>query len=184
MNDYKKYSDIELVRLLKASDHAAYEEIYNRYFYIIYIHCIKKLNDPELSKDFVQDTFIKFWLKREVILAETNVPGYLYTLLKNLILDYFGHEQVKAKYVASIKAFTSAYAGSRTDSLVREKDIGAQIDKEIDALPEKMKEVFVLSRKAELSYKEIAEVLHTTENNISKQVNNALKKLKVRFGRT
>lgn len=184
MSAYTNYSETELVHLLKASDHAAYEEIYKRYFHLVFIHCIRRLDDKEQVTDFVQDAFIKLWQKREEIHPETNVTGYLYTLVKNRILDYFGHQQVKAKYISSMRSFMSTYSGPRTDSLVREKDIEAQINKEIEALPAKMREIFVLSRKAQFSYKEIAEELNTTENNVSKQVNNALRILKVKLGRT
>jgi RNA polymerase sigma-70 factor (family 1) len=184
MNDYKNYSEIELVRLLKANDHNAYKEIYNRYFRLVFFHGIRRLDNKEQVTDFVQDAFIKLWEKREVILPETIVVAYLFTLVKNRILDHFGHQQVKAKYVSSIKTYISKYSGPRTDYLVRERDMEAQINKEIQALPKKMRAVFVLSRKAHFSYQEIAAELNTTENNVSKQVNSALRILKMKLGIT
>lgn len=183
MNDYKNYSDSELVSLLRASDHIAYKEIYNRYFRIVFLHGIRRLENKEQVTDFVQDAFIKLWEKREAILPDTIAKAFLFTLVKNRILDYLAREQLKAKYVSSIRAYMSKYNGPRTDSLVREKDMEAQIDKEIQALPKKMRAVFVLSRKAQFSYQEIAAELNTTESNVSKQVNNALRILKTRLGR-
>ncbi|MNY44980.1 RNA polymerase sigma factor [compost metagenome] len=56
------------------------------------------------------------------------------------------------------------------------------IDREIASLPPKMKEVFLMSRKDNLSHKEIADKLGIAEPTVKKQVNNALKTLRVKLG--
>ncbi|WP_316818581.1 RNA polymerase sigma-70 factor [Pedobacter nyackensis] len=182
MNDYKKLSDLELIRLLQASDHGAYTEIYNRYFRLLYVHAVKKLRDEDQAKDILHELFTKLWIRRETNLTDINFAGYLYTLLRNRILDFLGHQLVKTKYVVHIKTTSSIHSGPRTDALIREKEMNDYINKEIDALPTKMREIFILSRKEELSYREIAEKLNTTENNVSKQVNNGLRILRGRLG--
>ncbi len=58
----------------------------------------------------------------------------------------------------------------------------AIIEKEIGALPPKMREVFELSRKENLSHKEIAEKLNLSEKTVKKQVNNSLKILRSKLG--
>ncbi len=69
-----------------------------------------------------------------------------------------------------------------TGHRVRENDLKAYIEKEIQALPPKMKQIFELSRKAHLSHKEIAEKLDTSENNVSTQITNALRILRTKIG--
>ncbi|WP_370580687.1 sigma-70 family RNA polymerase sigma factor [Mucilaginibacter sp. FT3.2] len=49
-------------------------------------------------------------------------------------------------------------------------------------LPPKMRQIFEMSRKGNLSYKEISEQLNVSENNVSKQINNALRLLKTKLG--
>ncbi|WP_243732219.1 sigma factor-like helix-turn-helix DNA-binding protein [Pedobacter duraquae] len=56
------------------------------------------------------------------------------------------------------------------------------IDREIDALPPRMKQVFILSRRQHLSHKEIAELMNTTEQTVKKQMVYALKILRKRLG--
>jgi RNA polymerase sigma-70 factor (ECF subfamily) len=56
------------------------------------------------------------------------------------------------------------------------------IEKEIAALPPKMREVFELSRKANLNYREISEKLNISDNTVKKQMSNALKILRSRLG--
>jgi RNA polymerase sigma-70 factor (family 1) len=179
--NYKILSDAKLVQLLQASDHNAYTEIYNRYFQLLFVHARKKLNDADLAKDLLQEIFTKIWMKREIQLTATNLTGYLYTLMKNRILDLYLHQEVKTKYMRTAKSFIVTNKSSGTDALVREKECSAHINQEIAALPPKMREIFELSRKNQLSYKEIAEKLNTNENNVSKQINNGLKVLKRRL---
>lgn len=182
MNNYKKLSDIELIQLLQVSDHGAYTEIYNRYFPLLFVHAVKKIRDEDQAKDILHELFTKLWIRRETKLTDENFAGYLYTLLRNRILDFLGHQHVETKYIIHIKNTSSLNSSARTDALVREKEMNAYINKEIDALPKKMREIFILSRKEELSYKEIAEKLNTSENNVSKQVNNGLRILKGKLG--
>jgi len=56
------------------------------------------------------------------------------------------------------------------------------IEKEIQALPSKMRQIFELSRKQYLSYKEIAEQLEISEHTVKSQVSNALRILKLKLG--
>ncbi|RYE13029.1 MAG: sigma-70 family RNA polymerase sigma factor [Sphingobacteriales bacterium] len=69
-----------------------------------------------------------------------------------------------------------------TDHKVRESSLAAIIEKEINELPEKMREVFVLSRKHHLSHKEIALQLGIEETTVKRQISNALKILRVKLG--
>jgi RNA polymerase sigma-70 factor (family 1) len=182
MNRYNRLSDLELIRLLQASDHGAYTEIYNRFFPLLFVHAVKKLKDSDQAKDIIHEMFTKLWVRRENPLTDANLIGYLYTLLKNRILDFLNHQQVEIKYISHLKTFTALNNNSRADALIREKEMSKYINKEIEALPLKMRTIFLLSRKDELSYREIAEKLNTSENNVSKQINNAIKILKIRLG--
>ena len=95
------------------------------------------------------------------------------------ILDIFAHEKVKSSYAEdSLQDFARTGNHDNTDHLVREKEFMAYIEREIQALPPKMREIFELSRKGHLSHKEIALLLDTSEHNVSKQISNAIKILK------
>ncbi len=73
-------------------------------------------------------------------------------------------------------------AGVQTDFLIRENDLKNLIEKEIQALPPRMKEVFQLSRKDKLSHKEIANLMDISEQTVSTQIKKALRILRVRLG--
>lgn len=178
---YRNLNDQELTILLKGGDEHAYTEIYNRYKRVLQNHAYKKLGDFEEVKDILQDFFVNLWTKREEIPLTTNLSGYLYTAIRNRIFNILAHKQVESKYVQSLQTFINE-DNYITDHLVREKEFTLLIQKEIDALPLKMREVFELSRKSGLSHKEIANQLCISDQTVSKQITNALKILKVKLG--
>lgn len=181
MDNLKSLSDNKLISLLKESDHAAYTEIYNRYFFLLYTHAYKKLRDEDQAKDVVQELFANLWFKREFELNITNLAGYLYTSVRNRIFDLYAHQQVESRYVDSLSAYLALVKNETTDHLARENNLKFYIEKEIQALPRKMRRIFEMSRKQHLSHKEIAEQLSTTEHNVSKQVTNALRILRTKL---
>lgn len=179
--DLKLISDQELLLLLRAGDWDAYEQIYHRYKFILHNHAWNKTRNREESQDIVQEIFTVLWAKREKLDVNTNLAGYLYTSLRNYILNQIVHKSVQDKYIASIQSFIDQDT-ENTDHRVRENQLKAQIEKEIDALPARMKEVFQLSRRENLSHKQIAELLGTTEQTVKKQMTNTLKVLRGKLG--
>jgi RNA polymerase sigma-70 factor (family 1) len=181
MLEYNRISDNELINLLKGSDHSAFNEIYQRYFYLIFTHAYKKLRNEEQAKDIVQDVFASLWFKRETNIPTSNLAGYLYTAVRNKIFDLFAHQQVQSKYMDSLNDYMDTHVSTPADYRIRENELQHYINKEIEALPKKMREVFELSKKDNLSNREIANQLNTTESNVSQHVNNALRILKAKL---
>lgn len=181
MNGYGNLSDVELAALLKAGDRSAFEEIYHRFKFILHNHAWQKTNNEEEAKDAIQEVFATLWAKRESIQIGTNLAGYLYNMVRNHILNSFAHREVQTKYIHSIQKYTEEHAAI-TDHRVRENLLAALIEKEIAALPPKMREVFELSRKQHLSNKEIAFIMGTSEETVKKQIKIALKTLRQKFG--
>jgi RNA polymerase sigma-70 factor (ECF subfamily) len=173
-------TDNELLILLKEGDKPAYTEIYNRYKTLLQSHGYKKLGDPEEVKDILQELFASLWTKREEIPATTNLSGYLYVAMRNKVFNLLSHKQIENRYVQSLQQFIDD--GNYITDAIREKEFASLIQIEINALPAKMKEVFILSRKDNLSHKEIALKLKISEQTVSKQITNALKILRIKLG--
>ena len=181
MREYAKITDLELVDLLKLSDHKAYSEIYNRYKGPLYIHAYNKLRNREEAKDLVQELFTAFWNKRETLALTDNLASYLYGAVRNRVFRIIGRKGIESDYIESIQKSINKN-NCITDHRVRESLLQAMIDQEIASLPPKMQEVFLMSRKDNLSHKEIAEKLGIAEPTVKKQVNNALRTLRAKLG--
>jgi len=172
--------DADLIALLRSGDQAAYTFIYRRYFKLLYLHAFHRIGNEEIAKDLIQEIFTVLWLKREEI-GQTNLSGYLYTSVRNRVIDLYSREQVAEKYYKSIGKYAERYHET-ADHLIRERDMSALIEKEIQALPPRMREIFELSRKDNLSHKEIAEQLHISEHTVATQMTRALKALRLKLG--
>lgn len=174
-------SDEELLSLLREGDSHAYTEIYNRYKGILFIHAYHRLRDRVEAEDTLQEVFTGLWNKRQEITITSSLSGYLYCAVRNRILNYFAHQEVSSRYLNSFRGYLEN-GEAQTDHRVRENQLKLLIEKEIDSLPAKMREIFILSRKAHLSHKEIAEHLDLSEKTVKNQVNNALKTLRSKLG--
>ncbi|ATP55291.1 RNA polymerase subunit sigma-70 [Pedobacter ginsengisoli] len=181
MINYSACFDQELVLLLKDDDDAAFKEIYLRYDKLLLIYAYKKLRNREEAKDLVQDVFTWLWNSRKDFSINTTLSGYLYKSVLNRIFDVVKHKGIIRKYVDSGEHYIEI-SNEETDYLIREKDIALLIEKEILAMPPKMREIYTLKKKYFLSTKEIATELSLSEHTVSTQMKRALKHLKVKLG--
>lgn len=178
--NYEMLDDADLWLLLKRGDERAYTAIYTRYHSLLYLYVYKKLQDKQEAQDVVQEVLIHIWKNRVSLPSTISLPAYLYTAVRNKAFDIFAHRKVKDKYIASLQAFIPTYSG--TDYLLRENEIRSIIQREIDALPPRMKQIFELSRKNRLTNKEIAALLSLSSHTVDTQIKRALKILKKKLG--
>lgn len=166
---------------MREGDHRAFTQIYERYKGLLIVHASKKLDgNLEEAKEIVQEIFSNLWYNRYNSPEIANVSAYLYRITRNRILNHIEHQTVVSRYADDFTRFSSTY-NAPTDERIREKQLLAIIDKEIAALPPKMKEVFLLSRRAHLSHKEIAQKLDISENTVKNHIKSALKILRTRL---
>jgi len=178
---YKMFTDSQLIDFIKSGDQSAYLEIYDRYKNLLQQHAYNRLGDMDEVEDLLQELFIHLWDKRESINLTTSLSGYLFSAVRNRIFNIYHKKQRETSYLDSLQDFINQGVYS-TDLLVREKEFSAIIDKEILALPPRMREVFLMSRNENLTHKQIAERLGTSEQTVSTQIRNSLKLLRVKLG--
>lgn len=162
-------------------DLSAFTAIYIRYHGVLYSHAYKRLPDREELKDILQDIFIYIWNNRESINFNVNLQAYLYTAVRNKILNVFQSQKFKSDYITSFEELV-VNNEPIPDEALRHKELISIIDAEVSALPPQMRLIFELSRNANLSHKEIAEKLNISPLTVRKQVNNSLKILRVKLG--
>lgn len=181
MTVYSELSDQELITRLRTDDEGlAFEEIFNRYQPLLLSFTYKKVNDRDKAKDILQDIFIQLWNNRAELKILT-LSSYLYTMALNKIRDLYKHQVIHDEHISKLQQLISESSGD-ADHRVREKDISRLIDMEIAALPEKMRQVFLLRRKAFLTNREISEKLGISEQTVETHMKRALKTLKSRLG--
>lgn len=180
MKNYKSYSDTELADLLTSGDEVAYIETYNRYWKCLFIHACKMLGDEEQAMDTVQDIFTNLWNKRSTLVITTSIKTYLYTSVRNHVLNAINKGKLKEKYLDSLAAFVKRGDMSTEDQVIF-RDFSKKIEQEVENFTPRMRTIFVLSREGGLSNRDIAEELNITDHTVKKTINRALKVLRTQI---
>jgi RNA polymerase sigma-70 factor (family 1) len=180
MNGYAEFTDAELVRLLKSQDHAAFAEVYNRYAVLMFYKVNQMLRDEEAAKDLVQDLFVGLWDKSGLVQEHNNLSGYLYVGARNRVLRFIQRNKLQNDHLIALASYASELS-METIQDIDERELKRIVQQEIDNLPPKMKVIFEMSRKDNLSHAEIAGKLGLSDQTVKKQVNNALKILRTKL---
>ena len=180
MNAYRALSDPQLLDLIKSGDEIAFAEIYERYWGIMYSHVLKMLGEEDDAKDITQELFTSLWLKGINIEFNTNISGYLYITARHKVINLIRQNKVRRDYLSSLSQYEHDMSNTTLDQL-NARDLASALERELQSLPVKMREIFELSRKQNLSHKEIAIRLDISDKTVKKQISNALKIIRLRL---
>jgi RNA polymerase sigma-70 factor (ECF subfamily) len=136
-----------------------------------------KFVDEEAAKDAVQDVFLKLSADQHLIISGS-LNGLLFTMIRNKCLQQIEKQKVRASYQEAsalrLKENEILFYSTEARSLI-EQELREQLEKAIAALPDKCREVFILSRYHEKMNKEIAEELGISIKTVEKHISAALR---------
>ncbi len=154
-----------------------FKGIFDQYYTPIKNFLYYKCGDVAMAEDLCQDVFMKAWDKREDINEET-VKSYLYTIANNMLLNKLRHNKVVMNFAEKNKDQKNAQS---PQYVLEEKEFKEGLERIISNMPEKQREVFLMNRIDELTYKEIAERLELSVKAVEKRMHGALGYLKDRI---
>lgn len=162
------------------SEEVDFEQIYKQHWERIYKQVIRIIPEEEEAIDIVQQTFTDLWEIRAKIPQIKSLKSFLFIMARNLsfrrLKDIIKHEENLNSYATHYCKYNSAL-----EQELDFKELNTMIQSHIDLLPDKMKTIFLLSRKSHLSYLEIAEELNISDKTVKKQISNAIKILKTKI---
>lgn len=129
-----------------------------------------------VAEEIVQDVMLEMWKRRESLDNKGTPQAYLFQSARNRALNHIRHERVTRKGEPQILRRESADAISH--SLVVEGEIHVALRKAVERLPERCREVFVLSRMHGLRYADIARTLGISIKTVEAQMGKALRMLR------
>ncbi len=168
--------DRELYLKLREGDEKAFQILFRKYYQAMCHFANQFLTDREVAEEIVQEMFVKIWEKRQVLNIESSVKHYLFRSVRNHCLNQIQHEKIKKQYAQKVKE--SAILEVNPDDYFLEIDLVKRIEKSINSLPPKRREIFRLSREQGMKYKEIAETLDISVKTVEAQMGLALKYLR------
>ena len=140
----------------------------------------------EDAKNIVQDLFLYLWEHREMLESISNLNAFLYTLIKNRCIDFYRLSSRKGLKRESLSDIQERELHLKIDALQQfdtnifsENEIEELLEKAIEKLPEKCRQVFIMSRIDGMKHDEIARKLEISVNTVQNHVSSAIRKLKV-----
>jgi RNA polymerase sigma-70 factor (ECF subfamily) len=170
--------DLEnILSALAKGQESSLEELY-RYFYPrLYEFSRSFLKQEQDIDDILQEVFIRIWLNRKKIKDPATFDSYIFTITRNLILNRLRSRLTNQKLKEEIRKLSIAQEFENLD-LVQFQELKNSVEECIHQLPERQKEIFVLSRSEGMSHKEIATRLDITTKTVEYHISLAIKFLR------
>ena len=158
---------------------ASFEVVFKKYYPRLKKYCLGMMKDYDVAEDLVQDAFLKIWEKRQTVLGDNGLQALLYTMVRNNALNYLKRNKLRDQYVEAFR-FDSPQQELFIRSFLEEDEWEAQqtlfkkeLERLLEALPEKCKEAFVLSRFDGLTNTEVADYMGVSVKTVEKHLSKA-----------
>lgn len=161
-------------------DKTTFESLFRSEFKGLCFFAFKYTKDHDTAREITQETFISLWEKRDNIDLSKPVKTYLSTTVRNKCLNWLRDNKKFNKEILDIEGLLSDRSYIQPDRLV-ESEIRDKIDRAIEELPEKCREIFVLNRQENLKYQEIAIRLEISVKTVETQMSKALQHMRNRL---
>jgi RNA polymerase sigma-70 factor (family 1) len=162
---------------VKTGDDKAFAQLFNLLWKEMFGYAARLMQDNTEAQDIVQELFTQLWEKRESLSTVDKIKPYLYQWMRHSILNRIQEQGIRKKHLEAFR-YTVEETTDTTFSLLVENDLQQQILKSINSLPDRMREVFWLSRMEHLSVSEIASKLNISEQTVRNQINIAVNRIK------
>lgn len=170
-------TDSFIIERLKQGDLEAFNALYRQHHGRLYGFCLKLTGQEEDARDIVQDAFTKIWEIRELLDEHRSFDSLLFTISKNMVYNRARKRVYERAYQDYLMRETKAHVYD-LNAFLEYSEQGIILQRAIESLPEKGREIFKMSRLDGLTNKEIAEKLGTSVSNIENHIHKALKYLR------
>jgi RNA polymerase sigma-70 factor (ECF subfamily) len=174
----------DLFRQVKKGDVYAFEKLFKSHYKNLCFFAEGYVKEKAMAEEIVGSFFITLWEKRKAIEIKGSVKSYFYSSIHNQCIKYLEHLKVMKKYeeYAAFKLKNKELMAPSSNAYplanMISQEIVNDIEKSIDGLPEKCREIFCLSRFEEMSYEAISAKLNISINTVRTQMARALQKLR------
>jgi RNA polymerase sigma-70 factor (ECF subfamily) len=170
-----------LLKRLQKGDEKAYVSLVDMYNRRLFGYALTLTNDHALAEDILQNVFLRTWEKRKKLNVHTSLQNYLFKSVYNEFINAYKKNRstmiLEHKYFEGLEKAVNMHNEQSFDLII------AQITKEIQNLPPKCQQIFVLSKKEGLTNMEISEYLNVSLKTVEAQITKAFGILKERLGK-
>lgn len=166
-----------LVQRLIEGDEDAFCELYAAYKNRLIFFAMRFLKSREYAEDIFQDAFTIIWQGRRFINPDASFSSYLYTIVRNRILNQLRDLENQTKLKEQILAQAVDYSNDTSDGILA-NDLRGLIARAMQQLTARQREIFEMSRRQDMSYREIAEELGISVYTVQEHISTSLRTLR------
>ena len=171
------FDECHLLEELQQGNIEAFNKLYSHYAPLLYARLLRLLKNHESVEEILQEVFIKIWERRKLIETNRGFKTFIYRIADNLAIDLFRKiSRDKALQMELWASSISFYL--HTDEKYHEEEQVEILKEAINALPPRRKEILLLCKLEDKSYKEVADLLGISVSTISNQLVSATKDIK------
>lgn len=176
---YDKISEPEIWESLKNGDIHALSFFYQKYYADLFFYGKKFTASPDLARDCIQELFLRIWKKQKSISKVTACKAYLFKSYRRLLIDKL-KETRRSSNIDSITHPGEIELSVEDLTIKEEAEVRHHhlLEKGLESLTKKQKEIIYLRFYRDLSYQEIADILSVNNQSVRNTVYEALKTLK------
>lgn len=175
MANYSAYGDEQLVELLKKGSEAAFTEIYDRYWKKLYSIVFERLKNHHDTQEIVQVVFLNLWRRRKNLELKYSLYTFLSAAVKYEVINVMAAYSRRSRVFSACKFYQEE---SVIENRLDVKELEEIIYQLINQLPEKSKQIFLLSRQSGLTNRAIANTLGLAEKTIEGHITTVLNRLR------
>jgi RNA polymerase sigma-70 factor (family 1) len=154
-----------------------FQETFYKYYEPLCKYAFTLVKEPHSCEDIVQETFLRVWEKKQNLIGSEELTWYLYTAVRNNCLSFL--EKSQKTVLGEVPALEiTQFLEERVQPITKEVDYDTLLKNALENLPPKCREVFVLSRVSNLTYKQISDSLGISIKTVENQMGKALKILR------
>lgn len=154
-----------------------FDFIFHYYYSGLCAYAERITGDEKAAEDIVQDLFVSLWIKHKKIKINTSLRNYLFISVKNRSLDYIKKKKTDEKNIYLITSDLEL-TENLSNFWFAESELEAKVQKSLEKLPPRCRNIFKLSRFEGLKNNDIAKKLGISKRTVELQVSNALRQLK------
>lgn len=166
----------QILELVKNDNYIAFSTIFESYYRNLVVYASIFVSSIEICEDIVQSVFLRLWENRHDLSIETSIKSYLYCSVKNKCLNELKHHKIRSNYEIYVTAFNDE--NYDVDKIVMYKDCKSNLNKALEQLPEKYRQVFIMSRYYGLKYKDISSQLGVSKRTVEDRMKHSIVLLK------
>lgn len=162
-----------LVQRLIEDDEDAFCELYAAYKNRLIFFAMRFLKSREYAEDIFQDAFTVIWQGRRFINPDASFSSYLYTIVRNRILNQLRDLENQTKLKEQILEQAVDYSNDTNNSILA-NDLRGLIARAMQQLTARQREIFEMSREQDMSHREIAEALGISVYTVQEHISTSL----------